>query len=349
MIAEFLKPYKYIIFDLDGVITSEEMYWRCAALVVCEILSGDLWNRENQTAFLSKKNIFDAERSKLAEDKASEIMETVFCGKKTISKFKRYGVNSNWDLGYYTLLSCVINGARGADTPAKYSVEFFDGVYGFISDIGANDSYSFYDILEKRVNEVMPMHGDFYKRCGVLWNYSYDLFQKWYFGDAKLNRTGFIHKEQPLLPIDKLRNLFSALKKEGKTLLIATGRQETEITPLKEWGVYEYFDNAATYTDCVNAENLLNKTVSLSKPHPYQLLKALFAKTYTDEQLVSGDYDKGIMPQVLVVGDSISDLTAAKNLNNAAFTGVLTGVLSRSDFENQKADFICGSILDFAV
>jgi len=123
----------------------------------------------------------------------------------------------------------------------------------------------------------------------------------------------------------------------------------TEILPLKNWGIYNCFDNVVTYTDCIIAEKALNNSIHLSKPHPYQLLKALFANTYTDKQLINGEYNKDIMSQVLFVGDSMSDLIATKSLYRASFMGVLTGVLSKEDFENNKADFICNNILDMCV
>ena len=36
--APFLEKYDTILFDMDGVITSEEMYWKAAALIVHEFL-----------------------------------------------------------------------------------------------------------------------------------------------------------------------------------------------------------------------------------------------------------------------------------------------------------------------
>ena len=342
--ADFIKPYKYIIFDLDGVITSEETYWNCAALVIYEILSGSLWSLKNPNGYLSNKNI-DYRR---AEDSVCEIKDLIFNKGKIISEFKRYGVNSNWDLGYYTLLGCVINGAGGELTPEKNSSrDFFGGVYKFIANIGANDSYSFLAELEKRAQRVIPMEEGFYKRYGVLWNYCYDLFQEWYFGrtEDSVQKMGFVNKERPLLPLDKLHELFGTLKKDGKILSVATGRLKDELKSLENWGLLGYFGNIVTYTDCINAEKSLKNTVSLSKPHPYQFLKALFAEDYTDGQIIAGEYNKEIMTRVLVIGDAASDLTAAKSIR-AAFMGVLTGVLTRGDFEKQKADFICSNVLE---
>ena len=38
-LAKFLDKYDTVIFDMDGVITSEQNYWNCAALTVWEYLN----------------------------------------------------------------------------------------------------------------------------------------------------------------------------------------------------------------------------------------------------------------------------------------------------------------------
>ena len=40
---EFLNKYDTVIFDLDGVITSEQCYWDAAALTVWEYLHSDMF------------------------------------------------------------------------------------------------------------------------------------------------------------------------------------------------------------------------------------------------------------------------------------------------------------------
>ena len=41
-LAKFLDKYDTVIFDMDGVITSEQNYWNCAALTVWEYLNYNL-------------------------------------------------------------------------------------------------------------------------------------------------------------------------------------------------------------------------------------------------------------------------------------------------------------------
>jgi phosphoglycolate phosphatase-like HAD superfamily hydrolase len=65
---------KAVLFDLDGVITSERIYWNCAGMAVARSL-GDLENSRE----LDAKDVLPDE---------------------VIKGFKEAGVNSNWDIAY---------------------------------------------------------------------------------------------------------------------------------------------------------------------------------------------------------------------------------------------------------
>ena len=73
-----------VLFDMDGVITSEENYWTSAALTVAEYMS------------MSAGADVDTE---MYMRRADKIRERVFCGDRLIGLLKAKGVNSNWDLG----------------------------------------------------------------------------------------------------------------------------------------------------------------------------------------------------------------------------------------------------------
>ena len=65
-LAKFLDKYDTVIFDMDGVITSEQNYWNCAALTVWEYLnynSGQKINAKECMQNISKilRVIFDLE------------------------------------------------------------------------------------------------------------------------------------------------------------------------------------------------------------------------------------------------------------------------------------------------
>ena len=82
----FLDKYDTVIFDMDGVITSEQSYWDSAALTVWEYLKFNR-NEEIDTGVDYK-----------------EVRRNVFCNDELIDILKCKGVNSNWDLGYVTVL-----------------------------------------------------------------------------------------------------------------------------------------------------------------------------------------------------------------------------------------------------
>jgi hypothetical protein len=79
-----------IVFDLDGVITSEEAYWDTAGLVVHELLySPRYWNVGRAPAYVPVQLATESRsvsRQRLPTD--------------VIADFKARSVNSNWDTCY---------------------------------------------------------------------------------------------------------------------------------------------------------------------------------------------------------------------------------------------------------
>jgi len=69
---------KAILFDLDGVITSERIYWNCAGLAIAKSLGGKLPENTREKIWIAKKLLPD----------------------DVIKGFKEAGVNSNWDIAY---------------------------------------------------------------------------------------------------------------------------------------------------------------------------------------------------------------------------------------------------------
>ena len=99
-LKSFLSKYDTVIFDMDGVITSEENYWTSAALTVAEYMSMRAGADVDTEMYMCR---------------ADKIREHVFCGDKLIGLLKAKGVNSNWDLGYVTVLCACIAGGEGDD------------------------------------------------------------------------------------------------------------------------------------------------------------------------------------------------------------------------------------------
>jgi phosphoglycolate phosphatase-like HAD superfamily hydrolase len=336
MLKSFLDKYDTVIFDMDGVITSENNYWNCAALTVYEYL--------NSRKYFGKDNIDTAVCMKYI----GEIRDMVFNGDRTIAVMKSKGVNSNWDLGYVTLCLSLINNTRDFKEIRRYASELADNIL---------DEY---DSLAEKTAEAIGKSIEYCSRSGKLWHDMCMCFQEWFLGDEiyeelygekpkQPGKPGLVNNEEPIIPNDILVRLLSELS-EKKRVCVGTGRPFVEIdTPLGQWDVRKYFaeNGLCNYDHVVEAEKTLGIN-ALTKPHPYMFLKALYGTDYSDKKLIDGDYDAGRIEKTLVVGDAGSDILAAKAMG-ADFCAVLTGVqgeAAREYFEKLNAEYILESVAD---
>lgn len=335
-LAKFLDKYDTVIFDMDGVITSEQNYWNCAALTVWEYIT---WNRDGG-------NNVDTE---WAEQHVKEIRARVFCNDELISVLKSKGVNSNWDLGYVTVLLAWICGGR------EYNGDFSDVLR--LAKTLPDNILDAYDRLASDASKRTGFDYDWMRRNELMWQTMKTLFQEWFLGD-ELNdhvslhgkKSGLLNNEQPIVDKDKLRTMLKLLS-ESKRVCTGTGRPYIEmIRPLEAWGIKKYFasDGLCNYDHVVAAEKTLNNN-ALTKPHPYMFLKALYGTDYDDKSLVNGDYDREKIKTTLVVGDAGADILAAQAMG-ADFCAVLTGIQgesAREYFEKLGANYILKNVLDF--
>lgn len=337
-LKKFLDKYDTVIFDMDGVITSEDNYWNCAALTVWETLK-----RERGLTIDAKECM-----AKLAE-----IRNTVFCNDALITALKGRGVNSNWDLGYVTiLLAWIVCGKDNAPD--------FKAVLEYAESMGAN-IIDEYDNIAKKCAETTGFEYEYLKRNGELWLDMRQVFQQWFLGDTLYIKTygdepqfkgksGLLFKEEPIVDKGKLNELLRLLS-ESKRVCTGTGRPYIEmIQPLKDWDMLKYFakDGLSNYDHVAAAEKSL-KNNALTKPHPYMFLKALYGTDYADERLVNGDYDSAKIAKALVVGDAGADILAAKAMG-ADFCAVLTGIQGekgRAYFEENGAEYILRDVTEF--
>ncbi|MCC8169043.1 MAG: HAD hydrolase-like protein [Oscillospiraceae bacterium] len=337
-LAKFLDKYDTVIFDMDGVITSEQNYWNCAALTVWEYLH-----------YIGGKKINSA---KCAENMA-QIRKKVFSNDSLISVLKGKGVNSNWDLGYVTvLISWICGGKDGWGD--------FDAVLRYAENLSDN-IIDEYDRLAKLCHEKTGFDYNWLRRNEIMWRTMRDIFQMWFLGDElfeerfgyppmNTGKTGLLYREEPIVKKDRLIQVLRLLG-ENKRICTGTGRPYIEmIQPVTDWGIKQYFaaDGLCNYDHVVAAERSLDNN-TLTKPHPYMFLKALYGTDYDDKRLVDGDYDKEKIKTTLVVGDAGADILAAKAMG-ADFCAVLTGIQgkkARPYFESLNAEYILNSVEDF--
>ena len=358
-----------IVFDLDGVITSEKAYWVTAGLVLHELLySPHYWNISGTTGpYRPVKTI--EECVWLSEE---TLPETV------ILKLKARSINSNWDTCYTASSICLIDllamiPDRSALLPLRpwdanwiaafrqalaqvegpkiisaeifrhFDASIFQGCMGleFINRLNHYASL----VLGHQIENVFGRHTSSWKLCC-------DIFQEWYLGDElyireygkapmQTGKRGCIYFEQPLLPVEVLRGVLETIRSQGYVLGIATGRPGREATaPLKNYGLLEYFDEAHIVTDIevAQAEALLKeqgKACSLIKPHPYPFLRAA-NPDYQFDQSVK------LERNFIVVGDTPSDVYGGRAAG-AITVAVLTGARSteaRLLLEQSQPDFI---------
>lgn len=361
-----------ILFDLDGVITSEDAYWTTAGLVVHELLySPHYWNVNNQQSpYHPPADVQESRRL------SYEILpEGVIIG------FKARSINSNWDTCYTAvclrlieLLAHVpdltallplrpaeedwIAAFRGqlAQVPTLRRQSISDKiVYSHVDD-PVFEGYSGLDFIKRfdaYASKRLGQHIEgVFARYSPSWVFCQDLFQEWYLGEAlytqeyshspkQTGKIGCIHFEQPLLPKEQIQATLEALCEQGYILGVVTGRPGQEaLVPLQNYGFLRYFDKShvTTHAEVARAEDALRArghVVSLVKPHSYQFSFA-----------ANPEYNLGdALPQqgsFIVVGDTTSDIIggrAAGALTIAVLTGARTPQ-ARALLEQSEPDFL---------
>ena len=348
-----------IIFDMDGVITSEERYWDAAALTVWELFFGGRYLRLKPLPGLP-----DFKVGPCAAEIAS-VRRIIFCEDMVIRFFKENAVNSNWDLAFLTFSYqfLLYNKYSEEDAGAAWKPSFeaiLEAPPGFFKSFSANNAVPIAGLATDKNLSIssLPWPGTEAGSCMAppVWDDVRDIFQEWYYGEELFKKryakepgtsgkTSLLEREAPLIPVSGIRAALQELLRQGWRLGIATGRPQNEIDPLLHgMDIRKYFqnDSIVTYNEVVRAENSLkdiSPSLSLGKPHPYSFLKAYWGEEKGDRELVSGVSPTPPRGMCLVVGDSMADLLAARQAG-ASFIGVLTGIAGETNrklFQEEKA------------
>lgn len=327
------QPSKFdkIIFDMDGVITGEYIYWDTAALTVYELLFS-----------YEQFGHMEIDRE-WCRDNYKELHRIIFSGDKTIKAVKNLGVNTNWDLAY--IVFCI---SRYIDPELTVLDEWhFESVRMFIENIEAK-SPEVYNLVGGLAAVATGHDAEYFKRGNSeVWRRLHDCFQRWFHGDEEV--MGLNELEEPILNIEKIKQTLEFLKSKGIKLGIGTGRPKDEIMfPINEWGLSEYFETEmiVTYDEVLEAEKELKYEEPLAKPNPFVFLKSAFGDILSNNDIVKNMYDKNSVKRIAVVGDAPSDIMAAKAAK-MPFIGVLTGVdriSAEKYFLSMNADYIFDDI-----
>ncbi|MBV7507089.1 HAD hydrolase-like protein [Bacillus sp. sid0103] len=367
---------KTILFDVDGVLLSEEHYFDASALTVWEMLISSNYLGLAPEKFKTNYN----------ENEIKEIRERVFEKDRILKFMKSRGLNANWDMIYLSFSQQLIhllaqikdtefeNINRWCQAPinretlvemgkvmSNYLVEVdFDlFVKEFSrSEAAKQELFHYLNVLAK---EKLGIETSIFNK-GELWAVCEHVSQEWYVGDKNVfastgrpsvqtGKTGFLANETTLAPRQEIDELFQFLNASGFMIGIGTGRPELEtIQPFEHLGWLKHFaeNRIITADEVLKAEESLPERMSLSKPHPFTYIMGLLGRETSVQECLNTKLPLENADSVLVVGDSLADLLAARKLG-CQFAAVLTGLSgkdARSDFEKHEADYILDTVLD---
>ncbi|MYL32850.1 HAD hydrolase-like protein [Pontibacillus yanchengensis] len=369
---------KTILFDVDGVLLSEERYFDSSALTVWEMLYSKEYIGVNQTIF----------NTNLSDEEITQVRSTVFDNDRVLSFIKSRGINANWDMVYLTLSHQIIVLLQQIQsTDEEFVREFLSKDITLDSLLKLNNKvqnsvvtpqfHTFVEDFEEgeaTKQELLTFLNEIaYKKLGVktesftrnseLWTIGRQAFQEWYVGDELIEKSigkkakqpgkkGFIQHEIPLAKEKELQELFQQLQSEKWTIGVGTGRPKLEtIEPLRALGLLDYIEEEriVTASDVLEAEEAHPKKAPLAKPQPYTYIRSWLTKQSTIQQAL--EFTLPINEEkIFIVGDSVADGLAAQTMG-ATFVAVLTGLSgkkARPDFEKMNADYIIDNVVDLS-
>ncbi|MBL9116033.1 MAG: HAD hydrolase-like protein [Verrucomicrobiaceae bacterium] len=226
-----------IIFDMDGVITSEEGYWRAAACALMEF----------------------------AEVEAPADPWSLELDRVAIGLAKQRLINTNWDLCHIAALALLI----GDELPEKVEL----GALVKIA-LAAAPEHSGYELIEKLAEMA---GGERFQRNGPLWTWLFDRFQEWFNGLAGRrgiieDEPLILPPEKIKQTLEALKKqdweLGVATGRTSAELLPTLERHGM-------LGLFDH-KALVTHDQVAQAEKELGGGHHLSKPHPFPFLRSLF-------------------------------------------------------------------------
>ncbi|MFD2371813.1 HAD family hydrolase [Brevibacillus sp. GCM10020057] len=368
---------KTILFDVDGVMLSEERYFDASALTVWELLYSP--------QYLGLKG--DSFTPAPAESDIRRVREQVFAKDEVLHFIKARGINSNWDMVFLTFsyqlirlvealqdklgekVTGLLKGqvdreqlVRLREWGASFAPDFAVDYAAFTADFakGSAQKAEMLLYLNQIARERCGVETDMFSRNSDLWQLCQQTFQEWYLGDERVaasigretmqpGKKGFLTDEIPIVPPAEMIELFRTLKEKGYMLGIGTGRPTIEThVPLSEIKVLEWFDpdRVVTASHVLEAEEEYPELAPMSKPHPFSYVKGLLGLSTPNSDVVNFSLPIANGEEVLIVGDSPADFLAARSIG-CKFAATLTGLSgqeARAKFEEVKADYILNDV-----
>lgn len=368
--------FRMILFDVDGVILSEERYFDASALTVWEMLHSPKYLALTGDTFTPQPD----------EDTIRRVRKTVFDEDRVLQFIKSRGINANWDMVYLVfgyqlagLLSELYQrdpeqirpviqnqiGRKQIERLREWAKEVsYQPQYDtFVDDFarGNAQKQALLAELNRILTERTGVETDIFSRKSVLWDLCQETFQEWYLGDEKIEESigrpayqtgkkGFLHDEIPIVEPAAMKSLFHGLKEMGIITGIGTGRPQIEtVEPLRALGLLEEFDEnrivSASYV--LDTEREFPQHAPLAKPQPFCYVAGMLGLDHEKEEILNHSLPVQNGDEILIVGDSVADLMAARTMGTkfaATLTG-LTGQEARAKFEELEADFILDDVM----
>ncbi|ELS00350.1 putative phosphatase [Xenococcus sp. PCC 7305] len=367
-----MKSIKTLIFDLDGVITSEKKYWNTSRLTAWELIC--------DRNYLGLTNYFGS--SPDVSTRLEKIGDNII-PKSFIYELKSRAINSNWDLTFFVCClhfagifatiareqpTSLANILQDNDLTLEKQLQSIgellhsrnyqsqisdDAISQFWAETKSLTGAAVLNYVNTFIAEKLGQHFAFFDPKGELWQLCYDNFQAWYEG-----KKGYdLPDDETVIDLASIDKTLKALSDSGNfTLAIATGRPRNEvIQPLTNLGILQYFapTRIVTYDEVIAAESALvaDNQTKLGKPHPFILYKALYPQESV-VNLASDEFKISNPKTIAYIGDAGSDVVAAKKAGVVS-VGVLTGFAEgeairkkRVMLGNLGCDVILDSVLD---
>ena len=279
--AAFAKI-RAVIFDMDGVITSESDYWLAAELTVLELL----YSKQ----FLGLRN--DVLRTVLFKPGRAVAIDR-YVSPNFVALLRNNGINTNWDLAFFSaamyfieilfkvreraiineiraqgITAATLNALGHALPSLRMDIEHIDRASSFFRQFlkkfsaahreAPGDHHflarNFTAAVNAWLTERTGIDTPLFEQYNPFWQLCRSLFQERYLGDSlyqqeegervsSMYKDGLIHFEMPVIPLRRIIDTLGLLRDAGIELGVATGRPHVEIMiPLGNWNLTHFFD-----------------------------------------------------------------------------------------------------------
>ncbi|MHC0551249.1 HAD family hydrolase [Salinicoccus sp. CNSTN-B1] len=357
-----------VLFDVDGVFLSEERCFDVSALAVHEMLYSPRYLNLDQQEF----------RTDHDDHQIKQIRNEIFIDDAVLSRFKQMGLNSNWDMLFITfsivyidliekaginLSNIDLSDLQGMGEMLGSERPDYSRVLAFLQKEGFKKD-TIFDVLQEYAKEHLGVEDvSAFGMSGSIWRTGQYKYQEWYLGsrDVKtstgieaeeMDKTGFIHDEEWIVPPEEIRGMLNRLLDAGVEIGVATGRPRQEtLIPFNQERLMDIFrsNKISTASEVLAAEAVEGVGISLAKPHPYSYLWTLYGH---DENHFFDAVNKknNVDDTVIIVGDSVADYYCAEAIG-AGFVATLTGLTGREVIPTFKAlgvdeSQMAGTVLD---